>query len=115
MKLKKKGEKTGAGIKNYTMKNVLASKMTELRENKRLTLKGMAKKLGIDYRTLSRYEKEEQIPPATIVLEYSRIFNVTLDYLYYGVEISNVEIYNAIKTLSPKQRKAVMAIIDSYK
>lgn len=94
---------------------ILATKMIELRVSKNWKLKQMSQKLNIDYRTLRRYEKTDQPVPADIVSKYTQIFHVTLDYLYYGTEISDTELYQAVKGLSPKQRRAVMAVVESYK
>lgn len=97
------------------MNNVLVSQMIRLRKGKKWSLKRMAEKLGIDYRTLSRYEHEEQDVPSEIIFEYCKCFHVTLDYLCRGTEVSDIELYDAIKKLSPKQKRAIMGIIDSYK
>lgn len=95
-------------------KDVLASKMKELRKGKNWSLGFMAKKIHVDYRTLEKYEEGVSFPSAKTVLDYTEKFHVSLEYLYFGTEISDVELCRKIGRLSPKQRKAIMTVIDSY-
>ena len=92
----------------------IGNRMEELRKSKNWSSTQMGKKIGIDYRTIRRYETNDQKPTYDIVEEYSHIFNVSLDFLFYGTEISDLELLSAIKHLSPKQKKAVMTVIESY-
>lgn len=92
----------------------IGERMEELRKSKNWTSKQISKKIGIDYRTIRRYETNIQKPPSNIIEDYSRIFNVSLDFLFYGTEISDLELISAFKHLSPKQKRAVMAVIESY-
>lgn len=92
----------------------IGERMEELRENKNWSAKQMGKKVGVDYRTIRRYEKNDQKPTYDIVEEYSHIFNVSLDFMFYGTEISDLELLSAFNHLTPKQKEAVMAVIESY-
>lgn len=74
-------------------------------------IKNLADYLGVGERTLRGYEKAETKIPAYIVAEYSKKFHVSLDYLYYGNEISNTELCEDFGKLSPKMKKAVKALI----
>ena len=97
------------------MKNLmLCEMMKKLRKDKRWSAKRMAKTLGVDERTLLRYENGESYPRSVDLICYCEVFKVTFDYLLYGIEISDKELYDKIRGLTPKQRKAVMSVLDSY-
>mgnify|MGYP005765096645 CR=1 FL=1 len=95
-------------------KKTIGKRMEELRKSKNWSAKQMGKKIGIDYRTVRRFETESQMPASDIIEAYSHIFHVSLDFLFYGTEITDLELLSAFKYLSPKQKKAVMMVIESY-
>lgn len=74
----------------------------------------MGARLGVDYRKVRGYEEDGKQPEADILKKYTEIFSVTFEYLYYGTEISDIELYSKFTRLSPKQKRAIMTVIDSY-
>ncbi len=96
------------------MMNILPEQLKKLREQKRWSYKEMGGRIGVDYRAIKRYELGETQPPADILEEYVKAFGVTFEYLYYGEEISDMELYNKFKRLSPKRKKAVMAVMEAF-
>lgn len=96
------------------IENTIGTRMEALRKGKNWSAKQMGKKVHADYRTIRRYETDSQKPTSNIIEEYSRIFKVSLDFLFYGTEITDLELATAFNRLSPKQKRAVMAVIESY-
>lgn len=94
--------------------DILAQKIIEQRKQRGWKWTDMSKRLGVDYRAVKAYEQREREIPADILLQYSKIFGVSLDYLCHGTEINDTQLLQEIKTLSPKQRKAIMSVINSY-
>lgn len=92
----------------------IGARMEELREKNNLKLVEVGRKIGVDYRTIRKFEEDKQKPNSDIIERYCKCFKVSPDYLFYGEEISNLELEKALNKLSPKQRRAVMTIIDSY-
>ena len=52
-----------------------------LREDKDMTQKELGDKLGVAWRTISNWEREEREPNITHVLNLSKIFDVSTDYI----------------------------------
>lgn len=92
----------------------IGNRMEELRKSKNWSAKKMAEKIKVDYRTIRRFETNDQKPTYDIVEEYSHIFNVSLDFLFYGTEISALELLSTFSQLTTKQKEAVMVVIKSY-
>lgn len=64
------------------MNNIgLGGRLRELRNSHNLTQKQVAERLGIAVSTLSGYEIEEKNPPYYTLLQFSRLYGVSTDYL----------------------------------
>ena len=92
----------------------IGERMEELRKKKHWSAKQMGKKVGVDYRTIRRYETNAQKPTYDIVEEYSHIFSVSLDFLFYGTKVNDLVLLSKLSHLKQKQKNAVMAVIESY-
>lgn len=68
-------------MENKTAKEILAERLIELRESNNLTQQELADKLGITRQSLSLYERAERTINIDVLLEISRCFNVSTDYL----------------------------------
>ena len=66
---------------------VFSSKLKELREEKKLSKRAMARSLGVAEATYRRYEKGECEPSNTLLLKIADFFGVSLDYLFGRVDI----------------------------
>lgn len=58
-----------------------SKKIIELRKERKWSQNDVADKLGIDYRNVSRWETERNIPTIDVVIKLAKIFEVTTDYL----------------------------------
>ena len=63
------------------MKIYLGERLKELRTEKGMTQKEVAKALGINSVTYLHYEKAQREPPLLLLVEMAEYFEVTTDYL----------------------------------
>jgi transcriptional regulator with XRE-family HTH domain len=59
----------------------LSIRLKELREEKGLSSRELAKKLNVSDRAVQRWEKGERVPNADSVILLARFFDVSADYL----------------------------------
>lgn len=83
--------------------NDLGKRIKNLREEKNLTQKDLAKKLNIANSTLSQYETGQRVPSDEVKIKIAEFFQVTLDYLF-GVT-DNKEGYEYIDELRVRYKK----------
>lgn len=57
------------------------NRIKDIREDKDISQKELAKKLNIARTTLSGYERQISEPPFEILIKISKIFNVSVDYI----------------------------------
>ena len=63
------------------MRIFLGEKLKELRKEKGLTQKQVAEQLNINSVTYLHYEKQQREPPLSLLAEFAKFYNVTVDYL----------------------------------
>jgi len=66
------------------MKNIMksfAERLKDLRQEKGLTIQGLARKVNIGSSSISRWENEQAEPKITQIVILSEFFGVTIDYL----------------------------------
>lgn len=59
----------------------IGERLQEIRKDHGLTQKQLAEILGISWRTVGAYETNSCMPDCDILVEISKYFNVSLDYL----------------------------------
>lgn len=62
-------------------KFTFGQKMLVLRRSKKISQKDLAQKLGIAYSSIARYETDQVLPSADILVKLSNFFGVSIDYL----------------------------------
>lgn len=100
----------------------MRNRIYELRQQKNLTQKELAKKLNINHSVLSRIETNERPIKDDELLKIADFFNVSTDYLLGRAIFPNSEnedpqikiLARSARSLTPEQLKAVQAVIDSY-
>lgn len=70
----------------------LSEKMTNLRKAYGLSQEDMAEKLNVSRQAISRWENGTALPDALNILQISKLFNVTTDYLLNDDYESDVDI-----------------------
>ena len=63
------------------MNIILGSRLKELREERGLTQKQIAEKLGLNSVTYLRYEKSQREPNLSVLADISIYYGVSIDYL----------------------------------
>lgn len=63
------------------MINGLGQRLTQLRENLKLTQKEVAKSLGTSASIISNYESDGRVPSVENLLALSRLYHCSTDYL----------------------------------
>ena len=74
-------------------------RINELRKEKSLTLRQLAKDLDISYSSLNKYEREDQQPSFGTLIKIADYFNVSVDYLLGNSDgriISDQELYDRL-------------------
>jgi transcriptional regulator with XRE-family HTH domain len=59
----------------------LAKKITDLRKERNLTQKELAKSIGVHFSHMSRYERGISLPSIDVVKKIAQVFSVSTDYL----------------------------------
>lgn len=63
------------------MKNKFCERLKELREEKNLSQRSLAKELGISQAAIARWEANLQTPSIDTAISLATYFKVTIDYL----------------------------------
>lgn len=66
--------------------NILGSRLRELRIEKKLLIKNVAKELGVSPMAYNHYELGDREPPLDVLVSLCEYFNVSADYLLGRVD-----------------------------
>jgi transcriptional regulator with XRE-family HTH domain len=100
----------------------LAKKLVDLRKERNLTQKELAKSIGVHFSHMSRYERGISLPSIDVVKKIAQVFNVSTDYLLLDdaqamleTKIPDVELLQLFKTishLSEQERAAIKIVLE---
>jgi transcriptional regulator with XRE-family HTH domain len=100
----------------------LAKKLVDLRKERNLTQKELAKSIGVHFSHMSRYERGISLPSIEVVKKIAQVFNVSTDYLLLDdaqaileTKIPDVELLQLFKTishLSEQERAAIKIVLE---
>ena len=82
---------------------MIGERIKESREKNSLTQSGLAKKLNISRSAVNAWEMGISIPSAQYLIELSKLFKVSVDYL---LELDNKELVD-ISSLSQSEKKII--------
>ena len=98
---------------------LLGEKLKILRNEKKLSLRALAEQLKISNSLISMYENNKSVPSAEIIVKYSKVFNVSTDYILLdakNIEQSynseEIELTNSYQKLSEKNKGKVEQFIE---
>jgi len=90
-------------------KAAFADRIAKLRVSKGLSQHQLSQLLGVKRSVVSYYESGDRLPSYDVLMEMSRVFNVSTDYLLKGKDASKV-IY--VSDLSEKELDVVMGVVN---
>lgn len=90
---------------------LLSSKIKLLREKQNLTQSDLARKLGLTRSSINAWEMGLSVPSTNYVVELSKLFSVSSDYLLGLDETSTLN----VSGLSPKQVTVLNELIECMK
>ena len=80
-----------------------SEKLTALRKGRELTQEQLAEQLNVSRQSISKWESGQVIPEVEKIVELSKAFNVTLDYLLKPSEIDELSVKTDILEQQQKQ------------
>ena len=99
-------------------------KITQLREEVGMHQNVLAKKLGVHYQSIGRWERDEVIPDGANIIKLCALFKVTADYLLFDnvprdgrVDIHDSHLmqqFERIDLLDEPQRAVVKELLDAF-
>ena len=98
---------------------IMGDRVKELRKKRRLTQEQLAEKIGISLQYVSEIERGLSMPSMQVFLKLLEVLDASADYLLRDMvscanPYGDKQIAARLERLSPKQRQALMAIIDAY-
>jgi transcriptional regulator with XRE-family HTH domain len=100
----------------------LAKKLVDLRKERNLTQKELAKSIGVHFSHMSRYERGISLPSIDVVKKIAQVFNVSTDYLLLDDAQAILEtkipdgellqLFKAISHLSEQERAAIKIVLE---
>jgi len=85
-------------------------RIQELREKAGLTQTELAKRLGVTRAAVSQWETALSIPSLNFVIELSKLFNVSIDYV---LGLNDIEAVN-IGHLDDEQKKVIYSLVKCF-
>lgn len=68
---------------------VIGSKITKLRKESNLTQLELAEKIYVTPQAVSKWEKGKSVPSIEVLIELTKLFNISIDYLLDNTEIND--------------------------
>ena len=93
-------------------KSAFADRIAKLRVAKGLSQHQLSQILGVKRSVVSYYESGDRLPSYDVLMEMSRVFNVSTDYLLKGKDASRVI---QVSDLSEKELDVVMGVINALR
>lgn len=93
-------------------KSAFADRIAKLRVAKGLSQHQLSQMLGVKRSVVSYYESGDRLPSYDVLMEMSRVFNVSTDYLLRGKDASRVI---QVSDLSEKELDVVMGVINALR
>ena len=100
-------------------KLTMGDRIREARKNSKLTQEQLAEKLDLSVEFISNIERGLKLPSLQVFTKLIEILNVSADYLLRD-SVSTAELFGGnaigrkIENLTPKQKIALSALIDTY-
>lgn len=93
-------------------KSAFAERISKLRMEKGLSQFQLSQQLGVKRSVVSYYESGDRLPSFDVLVEMSRVFNVTTDYLLKGKDAERII---AVSDLSERDIDVVMTVVNALR
>jgi transcriptional regulator with XRE-family HTH domain len=100
----------------------LAKKLVDLRKERNLTQKELAKNIGVHFSHMSRYERGISLPSIDVVKKIAQVFKVSTDYLLLddaqtiletkSPDVELLQLFKAITQMSEQERAAIKIVLE---
>jgi transcriptional regulator with XRE-family HTH domain len=104
--------------------NNLGKRIIQLRKQKNMSQTDLAKKAGVSYAQIGRYEIKGAQPPAEVLKKIADTLDTTIDYLINGdkdekaqATLKDAELlqqFKAVEQMNEKDKNTIKDIIDAY-
>jgi transcriptional regulator with XRE-family HTH domain len=105
-------------------KGLLGKRIIELRKAKNMSQSDLAKKIGLSYTQVGRYEIKGVQPPAEILKKMADTLETTVDFIINGASdekakasLKDAELLNqfkAVESMPDKDKVVIKSLIDAY-
>ncbi len=101
----------------------LGQRIKQLRREREWSQEDFGKKIGSHLQSVGRYEKDQVIPTADILMKMAEVFSVSADYLLFGdtdstaLRVHNKELFKRFQQLdraNPDDLKGLLDVLDVY-
>jgi Predicted transcriptional regulators len=89
----------------------LSEKIFELRKSNGMSQEQLAEKIGISRQSVSKWESGDSTPELERLVELSKVFNVSTDYLLLSSEVENLVVQTA---LPEKEQQTLKSDVYKY-
>jgi len=93
-------------------KSAFADRITKLRVAKGLSQHQLSQMLGVKRSVVSYYESGDRLPSYDVLMEMSRVFNVSTDYLLKGKDAERII---HASDLSENELDVVMGVVNALR
>ena len=93
-------------------RSAFADRISKLRIEKGLSQHHLAQQLGVKRSVVSYYESGERLPSLDVLIEMSRVFNVSTDYLLKGKDASKII---SVSDLNENDIDVIMVMVNALR
>jgi transcriptional regulator with XRE-family HTH domain len=102
-------------------KSTIGQRIRQLRREREWSQEEFGNKVNIHWQSVGRYEKDQVIPTADILMRMAQAFGVSADYLLFGdnesLRVQNKELFKRFQQLdrvNPDKIKGLLEVMDVY-
>ena len=97
-------------------------RLTLFRERMKLSITELARRLGVDYMQISRYEKGQGLPSLQTAIRLAQVLDVSLDQLVFGTDppeppaFRNQRLFDRMRDLDrlpPDRQELALRVLDT--
>jgi transcriptional regulator with XRE-family HTH domain len=102
----------------------IGKKIVQLREELDLSQRDLAKKLGVHYQSVGRWEREDGVPDSTDLAKLAELFKVPADFILFDdvprdgkIDIKDLDLlslFEAASQLDDKKRDMIKTFLKAF-